>query len=280
MSDTRTFNSFGEPQTYRVTANGTEQLLVEYLARDNLGRLQQKRETIGGQTATYAYTYDAAGRLEDVTKNGLSVATYDYDLNGNRLSRLTPTSLDEGSYDDQDRLTQYGNASYTYSANGELEQKTVGSQVTTYGYDVLGNLRTVTLPDGRLIEYVIDGQNRRIGKKVNGALVQGFLYDDQLRIAAELDGAGTVVARFVYGTRVNVPEYMVKGGTTYRIVTDHLGSPRLVINTSTGAIVQRMDYDEFGTGDAGHKPGVPALRVRGRSVRPRHELRALRRTRL
>jgi RHS repeat-associated protein len=39
---------------------------------------------------------------------------------------------------------------------------------------------------------------------------------------------------------------MLKGGTTYRLVTDRLGSVRLVVDAATGAIVQRMDYDEFG----------------------------------
>ena len=43
-----------------------------------------------------------------------------------------------------------------------------------------------------------------------------------------------------------MPEYVVKGSDTYRIITDHLGSPRLVVHATTGAIVQRMDYDEFG----------------------------------
>ena len=47
-------------------------------------------------------------------------------------------------------------------------------------YDLLGKLTHVTLPDGTNIEYVIDGRNRRVGKKVNGVLVQGFLYQDQL----------------------------------------------------------------------------------------------------
>ncbi|MBF5058482.1 hypothetical protein Y5W_03776, partial [Alcanivorax sp. 521-1] len=31
----------------------------------------------------------------------------------------------------------------------------------------------VTLPGDLTIDYIIDGQNRRIGKKVNGSLVQG-----------------------------------------------------------------------------------------------------------
>jgi hypothetical protein len=39
---------------------------------------------------------------------------------------------------------------------------------------VLGNLTQATLPNGTAIDYLIDGSNRRIGKKVNGVLVQGF----------------------------------------------------------------------------------------------------------
>jgi RHS repeat-associated protein len=67
-----------------------------------------------------------------------------------------------------------------------------------------------------------------------------------------------VVSRFVYGTRVNVPEYMFKGGSTYRILTDHLGSVRLVVDASTGAVAQRIDYDAWGnptfTGPANFQP--------------------------
>ncbi|MEN8169442.1 MAG: RHS repeat-associated core domain-containing protein [Pseudomonadota bacterium] len=96
------------------------------------------------------------------------------------------------------------------------------------------------------VDYLIDASNRRIGKKVNGALTQGFLYRDQLNPIAELDGAGNVVSRFVYGSKGNVPDYMVKEGISYRILSDHLGSPRLVVNSTTGEVVQRMDFDEFG----------------------------------
>ena len=118
--------------------------------------------------------------------------------------------------------------------------------MTEYDYDVMGNLINVTLPDATSIDYVIDGRNRRVGKKVNGTLVQGFLYQDQLNPMAELDGSGNVVSRFIYGSRINVPEYMIRGGVTYRIIADHLGSPRLVVDIATGTIAQRLNYDEFG----------------------------------
>jgi RHS repeat-associated protein len=72
------------------------------------------------------------------------------------------------------------------------------------------------------------------------------LYKDQLNPIAELDGSGNVLSRFVYGTKANVPSYMTKGGNTYQIISDHLGSPRVVIDVATGAIAQRIEYDEFG----------------------------------
>jgi RHS repeat-associated protein len=76
--------------------------------------------------------------------------------------------------------------------------------------------------------------------------VEGFLYRSQLQPVAWLNNDGSVKATFVYGGSANVPEYMVQGSTTYRLVTDQVGSVRLVVNTSTGAVVERIDYDEFG----------------------------------
>jgi YD repeat-containing protein len=83
--------------------------------------------------------------------------------------------------------------------------------VTTYHYDALGNLLSVELPDSTLIEYVIDGQNRRIGKKVDGVLTKAWLYKDQLKPIAEMDGAGNLTARFVYGSKSNVPDVVMQG---------------------------------------------------------------------
>ena len=221
-------------------------LFATKYTRDKLGRITQKTETIGGATNTFSYDYDLAGRLKEVKQNGTITASYSYDPNGNRLSRRRAARRYPAAYDDQDRLLSYGSATYGYTANGELQTKTKGGQTTSYQYDVLGNLKRVTLPNGSQIEYVIDGQNRRIGKQVNGTRVQGFLYQDELKPIAELDSVNNVVATFAYATHVNVPDYMIKGGGTYRIVTDHLGSPRLVIDVATGNIAQRMDYDEFG----------------------------------
>jgi RHS repeat-associated protein len=245
VTDNLTYNGFAEVDSYTANVNATAVFATSFV-RDKLGRISQKTETSQGVTHVFDYTYDTAGRLTDVDRDSAPFASYTYDSNGNRLNN-------GAIYDDQDRLLSQGTATYTYTANGELLTKNDGGQ-TTYNYDVLGNLISVTLPGGTLIEYVIDGRNRRIGKKVNGTLERAWLYKDSLNPVAELDGTGAVVARFIYGTKPNVPDFLIKGGNTYRIISDHLGSPRLVVDTTTGTVIQTLDYDEWGKVTADTNP--------------------------
>jgi len=247
----RSHNGFGELATYQAVANA-ESLVQWAYTRDALGRITAQQETVGDLTIIYGYQYDAAGRLVEVSTDGVVTETYAYDVNGNRTH---VNGIQIGAYDDQDRMTAYGAASYEYTENGELRTKTEAGVSTGYSYDVLGNLTNVALPGDLNIEYVIDGQNRRTGKRVDGVLTQGFLYKDQLNPIAELDGSGNVVARFIYGDKINVPAYMEKDGKTYRIISDHLGSPRLVIDIADGSIAQRMDYDPWGNVLLDTKPG-------------------------
>src|SRR5207253_2094760 len=109
-----------------------------------------------GVTDTFVYTYDTAGRLTDVTKNGAVVGHYTYDSNGNRLSATDQTGTVNGTYDAQDRLLTYGNLQYTYTTNGELLTKNnpVLGQTASFTYDVVGNLKSVSLLGGLLVDYV------------------------------------------------------------------------------------------------------------------------------
>ena len=252
-TDTRTYNGFGELTGYTASANGAAVYSVAY-TRDADGRVATKTETINGTTNTYSYTYDAAGRLTAVTKNA-STDTYTYDTNSNRLSETTSSGTTTGTYDAQDRQLTNGNASFTYTANGELASQTVAKQKTSYSYDALGNLVATTLPSGSKLSYVIDGENHRVGKEVGGVLQAGFLYDNNDWIVAQLSGSNQLVSQFVYATGATSPDYMLSGGITYRIFSDQLGSPVLVVNTTTGAIVEQIVYDEFGNVTSDSSPG-------------------------
>jgi RHS repeat-associated protein len=276
LTDVWTHNQFAEPTAYSASHAGTPLFQASY-GRDRLGRIETRSETAAGTSFADTYGYALSGRLDTVHRGSALVSDYGFDDNGNRTThRIGPASplrgqswpclgtlpaggdsTVSGSYDAQDRMTAYGSCSYEYTRNGELTRRvdSATSSTTEYDYDEFGNLRRVVLPDTRVITYHIDGLNRRVGKSINGVRQWGLLYANQLEPVAELDAAGNVIASFVYVDRRHVPSLMLKGGQTYRIVADHLGSVRLVVNIATGAIAQRMTYDEYGNVVEDTNPG-------------------------
>ncbi|MBI4758326.1 MAG: hypothetical protein HY783_04925 [Chloroflexi bacterium] len=107
----------------------------------------------------------------------------------------------------------------------------------------------MTKPGGQVISYDLDAANKRATKKVNGMVQRKWLYGSGLLPVAELDGNNTLVSVF------NGGGYMAKNGTNYRILRDHLGSVRLVVDAGTGAVAQRMSYDQHGNVTEDTNPG-------------------------
>ncbi len=259
-----TRNGFAEPETYRVSGPSNVLYDVEY-TYDDRGQIETVTETTDGETKRLKYGYDPRGRLTTVWNdaNGdgnytSSEITHEYTWgpNGNRLSVDTPArSISSGdiTHDDQDRLTQYGRWEFRYTTSGELKRKTdtQAGETTEFVHDDFGNLSEVILPDGRRVTYESDPTQRRIIREVldaqgNTTDFRRYVYRDSLNPVATLDQNGELEARFVYGEKPWVPSYMVKDGTTYRLVTDHLGSVRAVVDVQTGEVKQRLDYGPFG----------------------------------
>jgi RHS repeat-associated protein len=117
---------------------------------------------------------------------------------------------------------------------------------TSYSCDIFGNLKKVILPDQKVIEYVLDSQNRRVGKRVNGIMTRMYIYQSQTQIAAELDGQGKLISRYVYGTKANSPDYVVSNDQVIKVVSDQVGTPRAFVDAATGAIISKTHFDEFG----------------------------------
>jgi RHS repeat-associated protein len=251
-----TLDGYGSPT--RITSRvGATTVLDEELTYDGLGRIARKIERVEGVASTIEYAFDGADRLREVRRNGAVTETYAYDANGNRTRAVVDGVTRMGTVDAQDRMQSYGEWTYAYSREGQWTERrhTGNGQLFRYRYDVGGALREVTLPTGRRIEYVIDASGRRVGRRVDGAWTQRWLYRDGLRPIAELDAAGAVQSVFVYGARANVPDAIVRGGRVYRVVSDHLGSVRRVVDSASGAVVQRLSYDAYGRVTEDSAPG-------------------------
>ena len=239
------YNSLGE-LIGQQTSYGSTALWQTSYVRDSIGRIIIKNENNQSQILKYSYCYDNQGRIVKVLRNDMLVSFYNYDKAGNRISTVTQNDTIIGSYDAQDRILTYGKSSYIFSPGGDLQKRITTADTTVYKYDALGNLVYVNMQNGTRIDYITDGRGHRIAKKINGAIVRRWLYSDNLKIVEELDSLGQKISRFVYALKSNVPEYFIKQGITYRIITDQLGSVRMVVNSTNGVIAQRIDYDEFG----------------------------------
>jgi len=181
--------------------------------------------------------------------NDANTETWGYDHNGNRTHR---NGSEIATFDAQDRIIQQNGTAYQHNQLGQRTQKNAGGQITSYDYDVFGGLKSAALPDGTQIAYTLDPLGRRIGRKENGQWTAKWLYQDHLNPIAELDGNDRIRKLFIYADKPNTPAYMItykENGdeeNQYRIVSDLLGSVRLVYDLATGNEVQRIDYDVWG----------------------------------
>ncbi len=251
VTDDLTYSTFAEVSGY-TASTGASQLYSETYVRDNLGRIIQRTEVLQGTTTTWGYAYDTAGRLASVTRNGAAFESYSYDQNDNRLTTNTTTGTTTYGTDDQDRLLSAvgpsGAQSWLYDANGDLLNRTDTSGTTSFDYDTTGQLLSVTKPGGDVVSYELDAGNKRAVKRVNGIVQRKWLYAGGLLPVAEYDGNDNLVATFNGG-------YLVKNGTTYRLLRDHLGSVRLVVDANTGAVAQRLSYGPWGNVTEDTNPG-------------------------
>ncbi len=255
----RGFNGYGELASQAVAVGG-KAVSSWSLLRDATGRITRRSETVGGVSAVYDYLYDVNGRLLKVLKDNVAVEEYAYDENGTRIYEMnTLRGIPNRSYQysDEDHLLKAGEWAYQYDLDGFLTTKTNTTNPTNktqYFYSSRGELLTVLLPDGHRIDYLCDPLGRRIAKKVNGVVVEKYLWQGLTRLLAVYDGSNTLRQRFEYADD-RLPLSMTMAGATYYFTYDQVGSLRLVADAS-GNVVKRISYDAFGNILKDTNPGL------------------------
>jgi RHS repeat-associated protein len=246
LTQTRSFNEYGEIDNYSHTVNAVNVYDVS-LTRDNAGRITQRIEVIGAETITWDYVYDDLGRLTEVKKDSVVVESYQYDANGNRtLETNTSRGITNKVYDysNEDHIISAGSDLCVFDDDGFLVDRVSAAGTTTYDYSLRGELLSVDLTDGRSITYDHDPMGRRIAKKIDGTVVEKYLWQDNTTLLAVYDGSDNLIERFDYADG-RLPISMLRGGVTYYMMYDQVGSLRLIVDSS-GNITKRIDYDSFG----------------------------------
>lgn len=272
ISSSHERNVFGELTKSTFHADGQLILEQEFIF-DDIGRVSSIIEQVGASpSVTTQIQRDVLGRIIGIQRDGVTIEFYNYDINSNRIEATRHDGTISTSHDDQDRIVVHGNEDFTYAASGHLETISLGGGMTSFDYDALGILSGISLPDGREIEYLVDGFGRRIGKQVDGVFERGWIYQDERNPVAELNANGEVSAIFIYATTDHAPDLMIMAGDTFRLITDRIGSVRMVVNVETGVIAQQIDYDSFGRVLMDTAPGFQPFGFAGGLYDPDTEL--------
>jgi len=231
------YNNYGE------LSSSSDNSFTYELQRDLNGRIIEKTEVLNGLSSTYIYTYDSIGRLIQVEKNNQIVESYTYDKNSNRISATLNGITTQATYDQEDGIDTYGDNTYTYDTNGQLNQKMTSEGITTYSYTTQGALTKVVTPTNT-IEYILNPLGQRIAKKVDGQITEKYLWADLTTLLATLDANNNIIQRYNY-TDNRVPTSMQQDNQTYYLHYDQVGTLKAISDINHN-IVKEITYDTYG----------------------------------
>jgi len=204
---------------------------------DQVGNRLTNMELNNGTT----YSYDSVYNLLSSQPGSNGPEAYSYDLVGNRLTGPDPSSTYTYSQDNQ--LVTGNNQQFQYDGNGNLISRVTGSTTVSYSYDYENRLISVFTGTNLIAQYQYDSFGRRIQKNVNGAITN-YVYDGAA-IIAEYDGNNLLVTRYAQGPGVDEHLGMQRSGGVWYYHTDGLGSVTAVTD-DTGTVVKSYSYDSFG----------------------------------
>lgn len=223
------------------TSSGTVRFDAD-VRRDGVGRVREVRESIDGDpVATTTYEHDARGRLTSVQQGTTTVETDGYDADGNRTSRklgalpAAPSTFDLGG-----RLVTREGESVTHDGAGFRTAD--GRLALDYALD--GALLSATA-GGSTVAYAVDGLGRRVARTVGGATdtyVYGNPANDAQVTAVRRDGVTTLLTYDDEGLLVGLR----RGADRYVVATDQVGTPRVIVDAATGAVVKQLTFDAWG----------------------------------
>jgi RHS repeat-associated protein len=208
---------------------------------DNADKLAS---TISSVDGTSNYSYDSTNQLTGASHTAQTNEAYSYDANGNRTSGGTVTGVNN-------QLLSDGTYSYQYDGEGNRTKRTeiATGKVTEYVWDYRNRLASVLFKDAggivtKTIDYIYDGNNQRIGKRIDGAVVERYVIDRN-QIALVFDGNGVQTHRYLYGTQID--QVLADETATGMVwaLADNQGTIRDLIDNS-GSVVNHITYDSFG----------------------------------
>jgi RHS repeat-associated protein len=221
---TRGYDGNGRMTSYTL-ADATQVLTYDRL--DRVKKIGDQGTAANDQT----YTYDSLNRLTgfDAASLGLS-HDYVYDPVGNRTEKTVNGTATSYTYDpSSNRLATVGGTSYTLDEAGNV----LDNGPISFEYDARGRLNKATTGAGVVYTYGINGLGQRVAKTATPLSSGGqvYVYDEAGHLIGEYGRNGGRTQEHIYlgDTPVAV---IGSGGAVYYVLSDHLDTPRQIIDAS------------------------------------------------
>lgn len=226
----------------------------------------------GGQTRTNTFAYDALDRIGGNIDSVLNlIRIYELDANGNRVNVFSNGVVQSYVMDatfpnpadfqmNQYTLTPFVLAPEQYDQNGNLISRVTATAQWQFTYDYADRLVAVDDLSGGfpalLVSYSYDALGQRISKTIHPSGLPPVTTVFR-REPADDDCDSVILEEHVNGTlrrTYSFPHvFDQKGrvmftdtGETYYFLCDDLGNT-LALTDAAGTVVERYDYDDFGT---------------------------------
>ena len=183
------------------------------------------------------FGYDNTDRLTSVT--GGSSENYVFDSVGNRTSSHRSSSY---GYQPFNKIASTQTATYRSDPNGNMVQKSEGSNFWRYTFDHENRL-AVAATRKQTVRYVYDALGRRVRRGIAGGKENTKFTYDGLDVMLD-DNSGTLT-KYLNGQGVDNKLRSQTGSSVNYFLSDHLGSTNGLTNSS-GSVTASNSYDSFG----------------------------------
>jgi len=247
---------------------------------DAAGRLTglEYRESNDALIASFAYTHDAVGNVDQVVESCLATDNttyafdalnrltvekrtgahpywyeYVYDAASNRVQMIVKDEqgnvlgTKEFTYNDDYSLLTADNTTYAHDANANVTSKTTGQVTQTHSWSCADTM--TGLHDGVEVSYGHDAFGLRRWKQVTGQGATWFVYDlanadatAETPLVGEYDANGNLIARYEHAEELIA---LRRGDLTASYALDARGNT-VSLTDSTEQVIDRYLFDTYG----------------------------------
>ncbi|HEY4292806.1 RHS repeat-associated core domain-containing protein [Luteibacter sp.] len=229
-------------------SSGTEGLVLVY---DGLGRLK----SAASPTGTAHYSYDQAGNRTRKMSYGLSGITHEDYRYASESHRLMSVDTATPAYLALVNAPSAKSSPRTY----DLAGNTTSIDRREFVYDDAGRMVQVKVDGIVGMNYVYSVSGQQVARYVAGETTVA-LYDEAGHWIGDYDGAGRAIRQIVW--LGDLPVAVLEGERTLDIQPDHLGAPRVIVDSAEDKAIWAwsMTGEPFGSDAPNEDPDGNGVR--------------------